>query len=167
MSTSNIKVTTQAFLNELSNDIHELNKSKALEDLFIQLFMKNQKYSVVEKGFFSNRPEGVDFIISYSDTFSGIKLTSRIFLLTFSDEDVASFDSIVDAIATGVWAQDAHAGIICLTGNNGKRQLKWKNQITEMTKQFQIQVPIEIYAGHEVASFLMHTGILQHLREDE
>ena len=167
MNTTNITLTTQVFVNELAKDIHELNKSKALEDLFIQLFSRDEKSIVVEKGFFSNRPEGVDVIISYSDTFSGIKLTSRIFVLTFSDEDVASFDSIVDAIATGVWAQDAHAGIICLTGNNLKRQLKWKNQITEMTKQLQIQVPIEIYAGHEVASFLIHTGLLQHLREDK
>ena len=167
MNTTNIKLTTQVFLNELSKDVHELNKSKALEDLFIQLFSRDEKSNVVEKGFFSNRPEGVDFIISYSDTFSGIKLTSRIFVLTFSDEDVASFDSIVDAIATGVWAQEADAGIICITGNNLKRQLKWKNQITEMTKQLQIQVPIEMYTGNEVASFLIHTGLLQHLREDK
>lgn len=152
----NLKITNGNYLENLANDLHELNKSKGFENLLIDLFKCNKNLVEIKNNcLFTMNNDNVDLLLKYEYTLLDVKLEPKIFVFSYHNIKWIKFKDLIDAIGTSAWAYEADAVLIFLTGISKQNKSKWIKKLKRKMERLDINIPVRIYRGIEVAKFIV------------
>ena len=148
-----LREDTNRYLREITSSIQKMHKSKALERFFCQVFEKIPNVvSVKANGFGWKSDDGADLIVDVKASIGNMdldnKITVQIKSYTGDHNDLGIVDDTKRAIK-----QFQPSGAIMITTANATENLE--NKVDELRNRDDIDIPIELIAGEDVAKFVL------------
>ena len=146
-----LKNKTDKYLKEITNNIHEMNKSKSLERFLAKVFRKIPGVvDVNENGFGWGTDHGADLIVTIRSSLGNLEFENKIVVQIKSYKDDHYDLSAVDQVKTGIEKYDGTAGMIITTA---QRTEVLENKIQEISNE--LSCPIDLVSGEDVAKFVI------------
>lgn len=138
-------------LPQITQNIHEMNKSKEFEHFLHRIFDAMPSTVFVKKNGFGWRTDhGADLIVEFQNPIIGIKLKTKLVIQAKSYEGDHFDLNAVDQIVQGIEKYQADGGLIITTANSTKELEEYIQK-----KEKEIGKPIDLIAGTEVAKFVI------------
>lgn len=143
------KIETE-MLPQITNYIHELNRSKEFER-FLHLIFDNMPNVVsIQNGFGWKTDYGADLIVEFQNPLAGVSLSSKLVVQAKSYTGSHYELNAIDQIVEGIKKYNGDGGLLITTGLATEDLEEYAQKKSE-----EIGKPIDIIAGSEVAKFVM------------
>lgn len=154
---SEFDIALISYVDSYRKFLHSLNLNGNLEYLLIDLYKNKYPSIEIEPGFLNHQKYSTNLILKYNHSAIGLDFSTKIFLIAIGDKD-QNYMKLIDAIATGTWAYNSEKGIVLITGEDNKKQLKIKKDILKRLSNLQIDHRIVIFCYNEVVQYIFDIG---------
>jgi hypothetical protein len=137
-------------LPQISEMIHNMNKSKEFERFLHHIFGKLPNTQSVQNGFGWGTDHGADLIVDFQNPINGISLTSKLVVQAKSYEGEHYDLNAVDQIVKGIEMYKADGGLLITTAKRTEALDKYIQSESE-----RIGKTIDLIAGDDVARFVI------------
>jgi hypothetical protein len=146
-----LKDKADKYLSEISNLIHEMNKSKNLERFLAKVFRKIPGViDVNENGFGWGTDYGADLIVTMSTSLGNLEFENKIIVQVKSFTGTHNDIDAVEQVKTGIGTYAGTAGMIITTAEKSE---ELENKVKKTSDE--IGVPIDLLAFNDVAKFVI------------
>ncbi|MFA6132790.1 MAG: restriction endonuclease [Phycisphaerae bacterium] len=149
-SSIHLKNRLLRLLPQITEAIHEMNKSKEFERFLDRIFGSLPNTKSTPNGFGWKTDHGADLLVEFGNPVFGIELTTTLVVQAKSYEGNHCELNAVDQIVEGITCFDADGGLLITTGNKTEQL---ETYIREQSEK--VDKPIYLIAGTEVAEFVL------------
>jgi hypothetical protein len=149
-SSIHLKNRLSKLLPQITEAIHEMNKSKEFERFLHRIFSSLPNTKSTPNGFGWKTDNGADLLVEFGNPVLGIDLTTTLVVQAKSYEGDHFELNAVNQIVEGINKFEADGGLLITTANKTPPLEKYIREKSEELKK-----PIYLIAGTEVAEFVL------------